>query len=161
MDLGTIQSKIESGKYSVEKFAADMRLVWKNAMTYNRQDSEIYKTAEDLADIFEKKFSKVKKPKRKSEGKLADGSERKTQTAPSPEQIKFTQLVNQLDCDQLGHIVDMVHRQCPSALSKEADEIIELEVSALDNNILQQLLAYVNTCVSSDPTSKTKKKSTA
>jgi len=63
MDLGTIQNKLETGKYqnNAEKFAADVRLVWKNAMTYNRSDSEIYMTADQLRILFEKRFTKLKK----------------------------------------------------------------------------------------------------
>ncbi len=63
MDLGTIQTKLESNKYpSADKFAADVRLVWRNAQTYNQQGSEIYVSAENLSKLFEKKFSKIKKP---------------------------------------------------------------------------------------------------
>jgi len=45
-----------------EKFAADVRLVWKNAMTYNRPDSDIYITADKLSKLFERKFAQIKKP---------------------------------------------------------------------------------------------------
>jgi hypothetical protein len=38
-----------------------MRLVWKNSMTYNRPDSDIYDTADILGKVFEKKFAKVAK----------------------------------------------------------------------------------------------------
>ena len=40
MDLGTIEKKLNAGKYPDAKaFADDVRLVWKNAMTYNRPNS--------------------------------------------------------------------------------------------------------------------------
>jgi len=57
MDLGTIEKKLTSGKYSSAlAFATDVRLVWNNAMTYNRSDSEIFDVASKLAKIFERKF---------------------------------------------------------------------------------------------------------
>ena len=53
---------MDEGKYlTPEKFATDVRLVWKNAMTYNRPDSEIYITADKLSKLFERKFAKIKK----------------------------------------------------------------------------------------------------
>lgn len=56
-----VQKKLEEGKYNTpDKFAADVRLVWKNAMTYNRPDSDIYSTADKLSKVFERKFAKIK-----------------------------------------------------------------------------------------------------
>jgi hypothetical protein len=56
-----LQKKLEEGKYNTpDKFAADVRLVWKNAMTYNRPDSDIYSTADKLSTVFERKFAKIK-----------------------------------------------------------------------------------------------------
>lgn len=40
-------------------FAKDVRLVWRNAMTYNRPDSDIYLNAERLKKLFERQFAKV------------------------------------------------------------------------------------------------------
>lgn len=62
MDLGTIKESLESGEYSTpEDFAEDVRLVWRNAMTYNPADHQIHKWAQQLSGIFEKKFSKIGK----------------------------------------------------------------------------------------------------
>ena len=42
MDLGTIKTKLEAGKYQTkEQVAADIRLVWENCMTYNAESSEV------------------------------------------------------------------------------------------------------------------------
>lgn len=44
MDLGTIKSNLEAGKYSSkEEVAADIRLVWTNCMLYNTDGSEVSK----------------------------------------------------------------------------------------------------------------------
>ncbi len=41
-----VQTQLESGHYeSPEDFAADVRLVWSNAMTYNSEDTEIHSIA--------------------------------------------------------------------------------------------------------------------
>jgi hypothetical protein len=96
MDLGTVQSKLESGKYSnPDHFAKDMRLIWKNAMTYNMPDSDIYNAAEKLKKLFDRQFLKVKKtgntagPKRKRDDK--DDIQVSRQ-----DRLKFSQLVIQV-----------------------------------------------------------------
>ncbi|KAG1700262.1 hypothetical protein DVH05_012067 [Phytophthora capsici] len=57
MDLRTIKTKIESGKYEgsggYEKFAEDIRLVWDNAVLYNGEESEVGRAALALSDVFE------------------------------------------------------------------------------------------------------------
>eukprot|EP00306_Pavlova_sp_CCMP459_P010568 CAMPEP_0185183634 /NCGR_PEP_ID=MMETSP1140-20130426/2097_1 /TAXON_ID=298111 /ORGANISM="Pavlova sp., Strain CCMP459" /LENGTH=325 /DNA_ID=CAMNT_0027749659 /DNA_START=14 /DNA_END=991 /DNA_ORIENTATION=+ len=60
MDLGTVRDKLRSGKYATTAdFAADVRLVWKNAKTYNQEGSEIYDAAHELETDFEDRFSAV------------------------------------------------------------------------------------------------------
>jgi hypothetical protein len=62
------------GKYpTADKFAADMKLVWKNAMTYNRSDSEIYRTADKFSKTFEKKFATMRKPAAAASASAAAG----------------------------------------------------------------------------------------
>ena len=76
--LASSQSKLEDGKYgSPSDFAKDMRLIWKNAMTYNRPDSDIFETAEKLAKLFEKKMAKIKTAKKS--GKEDGAGEKKAQ----------------------------------------------------------------------------------
>ncbi|KAL3666523.1 hypothetical protein V7S43_008156 [Phytophthora oleae] len=57
MDLRTIKTKIDSGKYEgiggYEKFAEDIRLVWDNAVLYNGEESEVGRAALALSDVFE------------------------------------------------------------------------------------------------------------
>jgi len=62
MDLGTIQKNLEAGEYdSVDAFASDVRLVWKNAMTYNSADNGIHKWALQLSQMFDKKMNRLQK----------------------------------------------------------------------------------------------------
>ena len=51
MDLGTVKKKIENGSYSlVQDCANDIRLIWKNCMTYNADGSEFYLLAEGFGE---------------------------------------------------------------------------------------------------------------
>jgi len=159
MDLGTVQTKLDSGKYSSpEKFASDVRLVWKNAMFYNRRDSDIFVAAQNLAKLFEKKFAKLRKAgtpagagtKRKGDGSKAEGSR--------ANKVWFSQMVKHLDSEQLGQVVSMIQKDCPEALNEEDDDVLEIEINAIDAGTLTQIINFCNTCISVNDQAKMKTK---
>jgi len=170
MDLGTIQTKLDSGKYSSpEKFASDVRLVWKNAMFYNRRDSDIFVAAQNLAKLFEKKFAKLRKAgapagggggggggaagagtKRKGDGSKAEGSR--------ANKVWFSQLVKSLDSEQLGQVVSMIQKDCPEALNEEDDDVLEIEINAIDAGTLTQIINFCNSVISTNDMAKMKTK---
>ena len=54
MDLGTIQSKLEGGRYSAAgQVWEDIRLVWRNCRTFNEPSSDVYKDCEELSGFIE------------------------------------------------------------------------------------------------------------
>ena len=60
MDLGTIKKKLEKDKYSdAAECADDVRLVWKNCMTYNADGSDFDSLAESFSKRFEERFQKI------------------------------------------------------------------------------------------------------
>ena len=60
MSLGLVKRKCNEGSYSsVFDAAEDVRLVWKNCMTYNPVGTEYHMLAEKLSIQFEKKYSKL------------------------------------------------------------------------------------------------------
>ncbi|XP_061356078.1 transcription factor GTE12-like isoform X2 [Gastrolobium bilobum] len=67
MDLGTIKSKLEKNFYfGIEEFAADVRLTFSNAMTYNPPGNDVHLMAKELNKIFDRKWEDLDK-KLKSE----------------------------------------------------------------------------------------------
>ncbi|XP_045804672.1 transcription factor GTE12-like [Trifolium pratense] len=57
MDLGTIKSKLEKNVYfSKEEFAADVRLTFSNAMTYNPPANDVHLMAKELNKLFDRKW---------------------------------------------------------------------------------------------------------
>ena len=58
MDFGTIRDKLDSNMFETpEEFAADMRLVFRNAMTYNSsRDNIVHIAARELSGKFEEKY---------------------------------------------------------------------------------------------------------
>lgn len=62
MDLGTVKSKVASGEYtSPLDFAADVRLTFSNAMTYNPPGDDAHIMAETLSKIFEMRWKAIEK----------------------------------------------------------------------------------------------------
>lgn len=157
MDLGTIQERVENGKITTTvDFGEHVRLVWKNAMRYNRSDSDIYITAEKLSKVFEKKFAKVKptgnvgggmrppvatdmmatKQRRKSGG-AAGGA------AGSKDRITFSKLIMGLPNPELNELVDRVAKGSPEALNEEEDEEIEIDINSINGQLLLELNTFM------------------
>ncbi|KAK7389177.1 hypothetical protein VNO78_24012 [Psophocarpus tetragonolobus] len=62
MDLGTVKSKLNSGEYSsLMDFAADVRLTFSNAMTYNPPGNDVHVMAETLSKYFETRWKPIEK----------------------------------------------------------------------------------------------------
>jgi len=59
MDLGTIKTKLNEGLYgeNPEAFASDVRLVWKNCMTYNNPDTDFHHTADRMRLLFDQAYN--------------------------------------------------------------------------------------------------------
>ncbi|WOK97944.1 transcription factor GTE4 [Canna indica] len=57
MDLGTVKSRLTSNFYETpDEFAADVRLTFRNAMTYNPKGQDVHIMAEQLSNIFEERW---------------------------------------------------------------------------------------------------------
>ncbi|KAJ0534261.1 putative chromatin remodeler Bromodomain family [Helianthus annuus] len=62
MDLGTIKTKLCSGSYSSpSQFAADVRLTFSNAMTYNPPGNDVHIMADVLSKFFELRWKPIEK----------------------------------------------------------------------------------------------------
>ncbi|PIN20875.1 hypothetical protein CDL12_06431 [Handroanthus impetiginosus] len=60
MDLGTIKSRLSQNWYkSPMEFAEDVRLVFRNAMTYNPKGQDVHFMAEQLSQIFEERWATI------------------------------------------------------------------------------------------------------
>ncbi|XP_042038874.1 transcription factor GTE4-like isoform X1 [Salvia splendens] len=58
MDLGTIKTRLSQNFYkSPREFADDVRLVFRNAMTYNPKGQDVHLMAEQLSQIFEERWA--------------------------------------------------------------------------------------------------------
>ncbi|CDP05984.1 unnamed protein product [Coffea canephora] len=62
MDFGTIKTRLGQNWYkSAREFAEDVRLVFRNAMTYNPKGQDVHTMAEELSKIFEDRWIAIEK----------------------------------------------------------------------------------------------------
>nr|KYP53307.1 Bromodomain-containing protein 4 [Cajanus cajan] len=58
MDLGTVKSRLNKNWYkSPKEFAEDVRLTFRNAMTYNPKGQDVHVMAEQLSNVFEERWA--------------------------------------------------------------------------------------------------------
>ena len=60
MDLSTVKKKLAKGRYdSIFDAAEDVRLVWKNCMTFNPEGTDFHRLAKVLSGKFEERYAKL------------------------------------------------------------------------------------------------------
>ncbi|XP_027928416.1 transcription factor GTE4 isoform X2 [Vigna unguiculata] len=60
MDLGAVKSRLNKNLYkSPKEFAEDVRLTFRNAMTYNPKGQDVHIMAEQLSDVFEERWAVI------------------------------------------------------------------------------------------------------
>lgn len=93
MDLGTIEAKLLSDQYrSVGRFAADVRLVFSNAMEYNPAEDIVHTTAAKLLAAFESHWRGLGLDKLEAQdGRV--GSASGTQKKPRKKRVMFNKVV--------------------------------------------------------------------
>eukprot|EP00467_Chlorarachnion_reptans_P020095 CAMPEP_0114517836 /NCGR_PEP_ID=MMETSP0109-20121206/18115_1 /TAXON_ID=29199 /ORGANISM="Chlorarachnion reptans, Strain CCCM449" /LENGTH=344 /DNA_ID=CAMNT_0001698401 /DNA_START=14 /DNA_END=1048 /DNA_ORIENTATION=- len=133
MDLGTVTTKLKEGKYkNLEAFAKDMDLIWTNAMAYNMEESDIWNTAKSFQEMFQKKWKKFTKTLENDE------------TAGRLERVKFCDMLRGIESNQqLGELVVMVQKQCPSAMEMKNGKEITIQISRLDLETMDSLMKHM------------------
>lgn len=67
MDLSTMQKKMDNNEYKTPAdFAADIRLIIQNCLTYNSSDHEIVPMCEKFKTEFETRFNKIMNPRKRN-----------------------------------------------------------------------------------------------
>lgn len=134
MDIGTIEGKLKSKQYkNLDAFASDFELVWKNAMAFNLEDSEIYENAKKMKELFQKKWKRVTKSKSTEENKTKKGKQR------------LCDLLRGLSSNQkLGELVLMVQKHCPVAMEMNKNQEIVIRVGKLDASIVSKLVKHID-----------------
>lgn len=165
MDLGTIKQKLDSGAYSTASdFAADVRLTFSNAMTYNPPGNNVHFMAKKLNNIFDLKWKTIEKELssnssqtlHKSSGLIQETEVVKPSTAakkrklsPSEQVVsepvkprmtdeekqKLSRELEGLDGDIPDNIIDLLKEQSSNGGEAGEDEI-EIDIDDLSDDVL-------------------------
>ena len=155
MDLGLVKSNLASGAYkSIHEAAADVRLIWKNCMTYNADGSDFYLLAEDMSKKFEEKFSKIVA----EFGEAPETMEEEIEDPTPEEKRMFAKLLYKISKEELGTVITDLDAKCPTALVKNsAEDEVEINVDGIKPKVFVEVMKYVKSCSGSDAGGKKKK----
>jgi len=75
MDLGTVKDLLTENQLAdPDHFVENVRLTFKNAMTYNLPGSYIYNSAETLLELFERKFASWQRARDKGKCSVSENN---------------------------------------------------------------------------------------
>lgn len=155
-DLGEVKRKIEKNQYeSLHDAADDVRLVWKNCMTYNADGSDFYILAQSMSKKFEDRFAKLVK-----ELDLGDRSVKGAAGAgPTLEEKRtFAKSLYRIGKEELGKVITDLDAKCPAALTKNAaEDEVEINVDQISASAFKDVMAYVSSCGGGDGNGRKKK----
>ncbi|XP_031475027.1 transcription factor GTE9-like isoform X1 [Nymphaea colorata] len=122
MDLGTIRSTLASGAYSSpHAFAADVRLTFSNAMTYNPPGNDVHFMADTLNKFFEVRWKAIEKkiaainaqpcrsqnsiPAAASDLAVSEQSQQEKEKQPQPKKRKVSDANDKVKVDSAKRIM--------------------------------------------------------
>jgi hypothetical protein len=140
MDLGTVQKRLDSGQYnSVLDVAADIDLVWSNAMTYNQDESYIYNVAADLKSFSDRKMAPLV------------AAAREAGDVPHELTFEMKRQLNEnaalLSSKDLYGMVGIVEEHCRRALDNSNPQEVEIDIDSLDLTCFLKVDKYVQDCI--------------
>ena len=133
MDLGTVKEKLSSGKYQNEdECVADIRLIWHNAMLYNAPGAAVYVKAKSLSEAFESQWALFRK----------NDAQR---PATQQEMTSLAEKCYKIDPEELGKLLEMLERSCPSCLvkKKETNEV-EVNVDLISGKVFRDAEKFID-----------------
>ena len=157
MDIGTIERNLRDHKYETpEEFNKEMRLVWSNCMTYNPEESDIYKMAKEFSDKFEallqtdldKRKARVQVPimKDKVEDRVVDSeANRPVKTDESVNKMTYQEkktlsdMIRKLPQDYLWGVWEIVSK----GDNEKQNEELEFDIETLSTETARKLEKYV------------------
>ncbi|KAK3154558.1 hypothetical protein QOZ80_2BG0192110 [Eleusine coracana subsp. coracana] len=173
MDLGTVKSKLDSGSYkSPLDFAADVRLTFNNAMTYNPRGHAVHDMAIHLNKMFENRWRTIEKKLASAattahvETDRADSKRRNTppvdcsevstgcvrQAEPMKPKMTYAEKEALGSCltslseaqDFPAHIMDLLQQCIDNSADQAGDGEIEIDIHAVNDDLLFELKKHLD-----------------
>lgn len=156
MDLGTVKRKLERHQYATaHECAQDIRLIWKNCLTYNADGSDFWLLAKNFSRRFEDRYKKIKAEFDVGED-IRDGTpelDSKTNTREGAitldTKAQLASRIFLLSGLELAHVMTTIENHCPQALEQVGDSAhIEINIDELDKKTFAELEKYTKDKVS-------------
>ena len=156
MDLTTVLTNLSRGSYaSPSAFASDVRLIWKNCMSYNADGSDFYLLAQEFSKRFEEKFSKVASAAAAPATAQGAGQGGKAGKAPvndtmpsATEKSAFARSLFRIGKEELGKVVTVLDDKSPACLTKNsAEDEVEIDVDQISARVFWEVYEYVENVV--------------
>jgi len=165
MDLSQVKKNIDSQKVynTIHDAADDIRLIWKNCMQYNADESDFYVLAQNFSKRFEEKFKKLcaehgTTSSSKSESKSKYGSNAAHHEPTLDEKRTFAKSLYKITKEQLGKVICDLDEKCKDCLTKSLPEDeVEINVDRITPFVFEEVMAYVNQCIGDNTASDNNK----
>ncbi|GJM85455.1 hypothetical protein PR202_ga01903 [Eleusine coracana subsp. coracana] len=173
MDLGTVKLKLDSGSYkSPLDFAADVRLTFNNAMTYNPRGHAVHDMAIHLNKMFENRWRTIEKKlasaattphvetdradSKRTNTPPVDCSEVSTgcvrQAEPVKPKMTYAEKEALGSCltslseaqDFPAHIMDLLQQCIDNSADQAGDGEIEIDIHAVSDDLLFELKKHLD-----------------
>ncbi|XP_048595247.1 transcription factor GTE8-like isoform X2 [Brassica napus] len=153
MDLGTVKKNLASGLYSSpHEFAADVRLTFTNAMTYNPPGHDVHIMADILSKLFESRWKAIEK--KLPAVTLEPSEERRTAISVPPskkrkmaspvretaeERHRLGRQLESLLEELPAQIIDFLKKHSSSRGEVAEEDEIEIDIDVLGDEVLLAL----------------------
>ncbi|CAB9516879.1 Bromodomain testis-specific protein [Seminavis robusta] len=145
MDLGTVKKNIADRKYkTLGQANQDVRLVWKNCMTYNQDGSDFYLLAKGLSKKWNEKASKLV-PVEDFDISTTDDS------VTNDDKRAFAKSLYKVSKDDLGKILVELEKRAPYTLYKNsAEDEIQMSVDKIPAELFVDLQTFLKNAIKGD-----------
>eukprot|EP00656_Telonema_subtile_P002917 TRINITY_DN1133_c0_g1_i3.p1 TRINITY_DN1133_c0_g1~~TRINITY_DN1133_c0_g1_i3.p1 ORF type:complete len:248 (+),score=56.46 TRINITY_DN1133_c0_g1_i3:586-1329(+) len=164
MDLFTVGQKLREVYTCPHDFVVDCRLIWKNALAYNRPDSAAAKMAKKMSDSFRTKFLRSFQPDESDQGggkrrKLGSADKiiitqlEKTSKVQDFEFMNLRNVMSKLSSDDLQRSVIVTQERNASCVESTMDSVT-MNLDLLAPGDFRYLAKYVALCKKQKPKRK-------
>ena len=138
IDLSMISFKLKQNIYqSLDDFLSDIILIIDNCRLYNSPEANIVEQATALESCMIQycTLQRVSLENSSTKRKIQENNN----FASFDEKEALLETMKSLDPKRLGILVDIIETECPQAISKGKDEILQIRIDALDKSTFSRI----------------------
>ncbi|XP_047335991.1 transcription factor GTE4-like [Impatiens glandulifera] len=138
MDLGTVKENLKTRLYkSPKEFAADTRLVFENAMTYNPESHIVHLMAAELLEFFNKNYAREEENYNLELDRSGEANEVNKRDMTYEEKLELNENLGSLSVEELGKVVEIFKKR--NIVFSIHDDVVGVNINNIDVDILWEL----------------------